>query len=268
MKIAIIANENIAQTDSVISELKNSLESYQLEYDVMNIDDLKTGYDFVCAIGGDGTILKASRFYAKTETPVMGINLGRLGFLSLITPSEINKVGDIIKNKEYSIEKRMMLKSGKCYALNDIVIKGHSAGRTSKFNLYINNKIVSEYIADGIIISTPTGSTAYGLSAGGPILHPSLNSIVIVPICAHTMTARPLVVPATEKILIKSVDELLDVSCDGQETITGTLNGVKDVLVEASEHSALLAFPKNNNFYSVLKSKLLWGLSPVSEDLN
>ena len=232
-----------------------------MEYDVLNIDDLRSGYDFVCAIGGDGTILKVSRFYAKFSTPVMGINSGRLGFLSLVSPKEIDSIPRIIKEKTYETEDRMMLKSMGCTALNDIVIKGHTLSRTSKFDLYINDKLVSDYIADGIIVATPTGSTAYGLSAGGPVIHPELNAMVVVPICAHTMTARPLVVPATEKIVIKSSDELLDVSCDGQERFSE----VKSVDIERSEYKAKLAFPKRDDFYTVLKNKLHWGVSPVSE---
>ena len=260
-KIAIILNSKIDKTDKVINDLTNTFELSELNFDLLDIDNLKQGFNFVCAIGGDGTILKTSRYYAKTSTPVMGVNLGRLGFLSLVTPEEIHLLGEIIKNKSYIVKDRLMLKSKEFHALNDIVIKGHSHVRTSKFDLYINDILVSDYIADGIIISTPTGSTAYGLSAGGPILHPSLNSMVIVPICAHTMTARPLVVPSYEKITVKTVDELLDVSCDGQENISE----LKEVTITKSEYTAKLAFPKDDNFYSVLKNKLYWGISPVSE---
>ena len=262
MKVAIVSNPKIKDVESVLDEIKLSLKNSGLESDVLKLDELKNGYDFVLAIGGDGTILKSSRFYAKTSTPVMGINLGRLGFLSLVTRDKISMLGEIIQNKKYIIEERTMLKSGKYTALNDFVVKGHSNIRTSKFNMYINDKLISEYIADGIIVSTPTGSTAYGLSAGGPIVHPSLESFVIVPICAHTMTARPLVVPISEEIRIKSVDELLDLSSDGQEKITE----VREVVIEQCSYKAKLAFPPSeDNFYTVLQSKLLWGISPVSE---
>ena len=262
INVAIITNDKIKKNETVVNILKDSFDKVSLSYEILNINELKSGYDFVCAIGGDGTILKASRFYARTETPVMGINFGRLGFLSLVTPEEAHCLGEVIKNKTYIIKERMMLKSGKYTALNDFVIKGHSHVRTSKFNLYINNSLVSDYIADGIIVATPTGSTAYGLSAGGPILYPSLNSMVIVPICAHTMTARPLVVPAEEKISVVSVDEMLDVSCDGQENI----HEIKEFVIEQSEYRAKLAFPKDDNFYSVLQNKLHWGISPVSQN--
>lgn len=262
MKTAIVSNKNISKTENVIKELQSVLSYSNIANELLDIDALKSGYDFVFAVGGDGTILKTSRFFAKYKTPVMGVNLGRLGFLSPVAPCDVSKLADIIKNKNYEIQERIMLKSGEYTALNDFVIKGHSTNRTSKFNLYINDKLVSDYIADGIIISTPTGSTAYGLSAGGPILSPCLDSIVIVPICAHTMTARPLVVPSTEKILVKSVDEYLDVSCDGQESIIN----VKEAAIELSQYKASLAFPKADNFYSILRNKLHWGVSPVSCD--
>lgn len=263
MKVAIILNKKIRESDKILKKIESAFNEIDLEYDVLDIDNLKPNYDFVCSIGGDGTVLKATRFYAKHSTPVMGINVGRLGFLSIINPDMIDKLGNIIKNKKYEIKDRIMLQTGNNTAVNDIVIKGHSSIRTSKFNLYINNNLVSEYIADGIIISTPTGSTAYGLSAGGPIIHPDVDAMVIVPICAHTMTARPLVIPPNEIITIKSVDELLDVSCDGQEKISE----VKEVSVKKSSYSAKLAFSNVDNFYSILQSKLHWGISPVSDNL-
>jgi len=260
MKIAVVYNKNIKKSAEAINKIKSELINSSFEYSFLDIDKLSDGYDFVCAIGGDGTMLKASGFYAKSKTPVMGINLGRLGFLSLLAPENIKSIIDIIEKKDYVIQKRIMLQSSDCTALNDFVIKGHSPVRTSKFNLYIDKKLVSEYIADGLIISTPTGSTAYGLSAGGPILYPDLDAIVIVPICAHTMTSRPLVIPDSSKITVKSVDELLDVSCDGHETIVK----VNEVNIELSKYKAYLAFPKNENFYSILRNKLHWGISPVS----
>ena len=263
MNIAVVINKKIKDTEKIVKELKTTFENSGINCDVLDLDNLKSGYDFVCAVGGDGTILKASRFYAKVSTAVMGINYGRLGFLSPVALKEITKLGTVIKNKEYHIEERMMLKSGKYTALNDFVVKGHSNIRTSKFNLYINGELVSEYIADGIIVSTPTGSTAYGLSAGGPILHPDVNAMAIVPICAHTMTARPLVVPATDKIMIKTVDEMLDLSSDGQEKISG----VEEVVIEQADYKAKLAVPCNDSFYTLLQSKLSWGLSPVSSDI-
>lgn len=260
-KTGIVINHCIKGSETVLYNLRDVFNHSEIDFDELDLESLKGGYDFICSIGGDGTMLKTLRYYSKTGTPVMGVNIGRLGFLSLISPEQVKDLGDIIKNKEYSVKDRIMLKTSDKTALNDIVIKGHSTVRSSKFNLYINGTLMSEYIADGIIVATPTGSTAYGLSAGGPILYPGLEGIVIVPICAHTMTARPLVIPIDEKLTIKSTDELLDVSCDGQENIIG----VNEVNIELSEYKAKLALPKDVDFYSVLKNKLYWGMSPVSD---
>lgn len=260
MRIGIVLNQKIKETKEVLNKLITIISSANIDYKVIELTEQDVDFDVILAIGGDGTILQSARFFAKYGIPVMGINLGRLGFLSLITPDNLSKLTQIILTKSYEVQERMMLKSQCCTALNDFVIKGHSTNRTSKFNLYINDKLVSDYIADGLIISTPTGSTAYCLSAGGPILSPNLDSIVIVPICAHTMTARPLVLPTTEKITVRSTDESLDLSCDGQECLTD----VQEVRIELSEYRAKLAFLKDDNFYSILRNKLHWGVSPVS----
>ena len=227
-----------------------------MSYEVIDIDNLKNGFDFVCAIGGDGTILKTARFFANFDTPILGINLGRLGFLS--QSRDIEEIVCSIKNKTYKIQERIMLNSGQHNALNDFVLKGCSCTRTSKFSLEINDKFVCDYIADGIIISTPTGSTAYGLSAGGPIMCPNIDCMVIVPICPHTLNARPLVIPSTEKVTIKSMDELLSVSIDGQEQG----EKIKEFSLGMAERKAKLAFLKDEDFYSTLRNKLHWGISP------
>jgi NAD+ kinase len=214
--------------------------------------------DMTFVIGGDGTLLRAARFYSKYNVPVLGINVGRLGFLAQAGVNDIKGVIEAIQDGRYYTEDRIMLQSDGYVALNDFVIKGCNPSRTSKFFLEINGKFVCDYIADGLIISTPTGSTAYGLSAGGPVLHPELDAIVIVPICPHTLNARPLVVPSKEHITVKTSDDLLSVSIDGFETIKCT----EKTSVHIAPNKAKLAFLKNNNFYSVLRNKLHWGISP------
>jgi len=261
MKIAVITNPNISNTEQVLDKLAGELAKRGLDYSVIHIDNLSHGFDFVCVIGGDGSILKAARFFAEKQIPVLGINLGRLGFLSQSNESEIEKVVEAIANKNYKTQDRIMLQSGKWIALNDFVIKGCSCTRTSRFALHINNKFVCDYVADGLIVSTPTGSTAYGLSAGGPILYPDINCLVIVPICPHTLNARPLVVPADEKIVISTMDELLTVSIDGQERA----DDISQIEIETSKEKARLAFLGDDDFYSILRNKLHWGISPVAK---
>lgn len=253
-KFAICCNHEIPNSVQV----KDKLVHFLKDAEILDIDDLKDGVDFVFVIGGDGTILKTARFYAKYQTPIFGINLGRLGFLSQSSAQEIDTAVEKILNGKYILQDRIMLKSGNYTALNDFVIKSCDSGRTANFSLKINDKFVCDYLADGIIVSTPTGSTAYGLSAGGPVLNPSLNAFVIVPICPHTLTARPIVVPDSEKITVCTDGKNL-LSADGQEFYEFD----SEVCIEKSEFNAKLALIEGSEFYSVLKNKLNWATTPT-----
>ena len=257
MKINVIFNEYINNYKEVLETIEIKLLKKKIEFKTFKLDSMENYGDFTFVIGGDGTLLRAARFYSEWKIPVLGINTGRLGFLSQGTKEEIDSILDSIIINDYHTEERLMLTSIDKIALNDFVIKGCDISRTSKFYLEINDKEVCNYVADGLIISTPTGSTAYGLSAGGPVIHPTLDAVVIVPICPHTLNARPLVVPANEKITIKTTDRLLSVAIDGYETE----QCVDKITIEASKQKAVLAFLNKNNFYSVLKNKLHWGIS-------
>ena len=257
---AICYNQEISHSVEVKDKLYKTLLNKGIVAEVLNIDELKEGFDFVFVIGGDGTILKTARFYARFQTPIFGINLGRLGFLSQACKENIDCAVEKILNNEFTKENRIMLQSGKYTALNDFVIKGCDTGRTARFSLKINGKFVCDYLADGVIIATPTGSTAYGLSAGGPVLTPSLNAFVIVPICQHTLTARPIVVPSSEKISV-CVEDKASVSADGQEFFVFD----KEIVIEKSDYIAKLALLKGSEFYSVLRNKLHWAVPPVYE---
>lgn len=259
---AICYNKTIEHSVEVMSELKEILHQNDVSASTLNIDELKNGYDFVFVIGGDGTILKAARFYAKSSTPIFGINLGRLGFLSQSSKEDIKTSVEKILKGQYFVEERIMLQSGDKIALNDFVVKGTTTGRTSRFSLKINGKLVCDYLADGIIVTTPTGSTAYGLSAGGPVISPALNAFVIVPICPHTLTARPIVIPDNEVVSICSDKNLTNyvVSTDGQEFY----EFAKEIEIKKSCYSTKLALLKDVEFYSVLRNKLHWGVSPAN----
>lgn len=260
-KLAIVYNQGMKNSTETLKVLEDILFSKGFLFKSFSIDNLQLGFDFVFVIGGDGTLLKAARFYSKEYTPVFGINLGRLGFLSQSKECNLVKSVEKILNDEYKVEDRLMLISDNgVLALNDFVIKGSSSSRTSKFCLSINDKFVSDYMADGLIISTPTGSTAYGLSAGGPVLTPGLNAFVIVPICPHTLTARPLVIPSTEKITISTCERGLSFIAisDGQNSF----NVDNKIEIQKSEFNAKLALLDDNEFYSVLRDKLHWGVAP------
>lgn len=260
-KLGIAYNPIVKGSSETLSVLKKLLSAQNLYFEEFTIDNLKGAFDFVFVIGGDGTLLKTARFYSKEFTPVFGINLGRLGFLSQTKENELEDSLKKILNSHYKIEDRLMLISNDgILALNDFVIRGSSASRTSRFYLSIDGKFVCDYLADGLIVSTPTGSTAYGLSAGGPVLSPQLDAIAIVPICPHTLTARPLVVPSNEKITVSTCDACTSfvVVADGQDSY----NVNSKIEIEKSKFSAKLALLDDNEFYSVLRNKLHWGVAP------
>lgn len=260
-KFGIVYNPLVKNSAEVLQALEDLLQSKNLQFEKFTIDSMGQGVDFVFVIGGDGTLLKAARFYSKEFVPVFGINLGRLGFLSQSKESDISESLDKILHNKYKIEDRLMLISNDgIIALNDFVIKGSSTSRTSRFYVSIDGKFVCDYMADGLIVSTPTGSTAYGLSAGGPVLSPSLNAVVIVPICPHTLTARPLVIPSNEKITISTCDTCTSfiVVADGQDSY----NVNSKIEIEKSKFSAKLALLDDNEFYSVIRNKLHWGIAP------
>lgn len=258
MKFNVVYNKNIENYQDSLGRIKEYLIEKNIEFKAFDLSEMEKFGDFTCVIGGDGTLLRAARFYSETKTPVLGINLGRLGFLSQINCNEIEFLFNQITSGKYTIEERMLLESIDRIALNDFVIKGCDTSRTSKFYLEINGENVCDYIADGLIISTPTGSTAYCLSAGGPVVHPTMNAIIIIPICPHTLNARPLVVPADENITVKTNDKLLSVSIDGYDTE----KCVDNITIKSSSKKAYLAFLKDERFYSVLRNKLHWGISP------
>ena len=264
--ISVIYNKDVEESLKVAKYTAGVLKTRGLNANEIKSDCFDEHADFAITVGGDGTLLKASRYYAPKNVPILGINLGRLGFLAQVNPDEIVLSVDRLLEGKYRIDDRMMLSAfgGNLLALNDIVIKGDTFSRTSKLFLSINGRVVCDYLADGIIISTPTGSTAYTLSAGGPVLAPDLNAVVIVPICPHTLTSRPLVIPADEEITIASCKTCnkLKLSADGQDTID--INGEDTVVIKKSSIRAKLVIleKENSDFYSVLRRKLQWGVAP------
>ena len=258
MDINVVFNKYIPDYKIALENIEQALLLKNIKFQTFDLEKMENSGEITLVIGGDGTLLRAARFYSKFKIPVLGINMGRLGFLSQAGVGEINNVIEAIQENRFFIEDGIMLKSEEYIALNDFVIKGCNPSRTSKFFLEINERVVCDYIADGIIISTPTGSTAYGLSAGGPVLYPGLDAIVIVPICPHTLNARPLVVPPEECLTVKTSDDLLSVSIDGFVTT----QCIKKASITIAPDKAKLAFLKNSNFYTVLRNKLHWGVSP------
>jgi len=225
--------------------------------------------DLVIVVGGDGTLLGAARALAKYKVPVLGVNRGRLGFLTDITPEEIEaRVGEVLGGK-YMMETRFLLETsvtrqgaliGGDDALNDVVIHPGRFVRMIEFELYIDGQFVYSQRSDGLIISTPTGSTAYALSGGGPIMHPKLDAIVIVPMNPHTLSSRPIVVDGNSeiKILVGEHNSAYPhVTCDGQNHVV--TNPGDEIHIHKKPHKLHLIHPINHNFYESCRSKLGWG---------
>jgi len=234
--------------------------------------------DLAIVVGGDGSLLGASRALARFDTPVMGVNRGTLGFLTDIRPSEaIEKVGQALLG-EFTEEQRSLNSVevirddqviARANALNDIVLHKGQSARMLGFDLCIDDQFVYSSRSDGLIVSTPTGSTAYALSAGGPIMHPKLDALVLVPMFPHTLNARPIVVPADCVISVTVTEKhqaLPQVSCDGQTHIS-LLLGDRIVIRQSVEKLRLL-HPPGYSYYEVCRSKLQWGgrIEPQQDD--
>lgn len=264
-KTGIVYNPNIDGCFEFAQKLQNEFENSSV-YSVFEIEKQKLP-TFVIVAGGDGTILRCARHFSKFEVPIFGFNLGHLGFLAQAQIEDMKSIVEDIKNGKCKIENRTMLEveinGEKHYALNDFVIKGAIFSRTSTYELFINETHTSSYLADGIIISTPTGSTAYSLSAGGPVISPNLSSFSIVPICPHTLNARPIVVSSDEIIKIKTKDiktAKYKITLDGQKE----LETEGKVVIKKGDIVAklLLLDREQNNFYNILREKFSWGTAP------
>ena len=224
--------------------------------------------DLLIVLGGDGTLLAVARALEDSAVPILGINLGTLGFLAAVSLDEMEGALDRVLAGQMAIEPRLRLvvqieRAGgevrRWLALNDAVVARGPSVRIIDLEVHADAQLVTTYHADGLIVSTPTGSTAYSLSAGGPILLPGVPSVVLTPICAHALTQRPLVLPETTRIEI-AVDARggeVQLSVDGQE---GALLEHGDrVVIERSLHPALLVVPPTRSRFEVLRAKLRWG---------
>jgi len=235
-------------------------------------DQLAQSIDLAIVIGGDGTLLGAGRLLASFDVPIVGVNLGRLGFLVDVSPDEMTTLLGQVLAGTYTNESRFLLTADVfrgdekiCAgdAVNDIVLHVRNEIRMIEFTTHINNTFVNTQRADGIVISTPTGSTAYSLSGGGPILHPELEAIVLVPICPHTLNNRPIVVNSKDTIeisLCKQRNTGARVSFDGQSNIN--LEPGDRIVIRRKSHCLSLLHPKSYDYYHILRAKLRWSVQP------
>jgi NAD+ kinase len=228
--------------------------------------------DLAIVVGGDGTLLDAARSLSDFGIPLVGVNLGRLGFLADVSPADMVQQLDEILAGDSTEEERLLLharveRDGEeimaADALNDVVIHKWEVARMIEFETYVDGLFVHTSRSDGMIVSTPTGSTAYALSGGGPILHPSLDALVLVPICPHTLTSRPIVVSAGARIEVVVAPSLQgegQVTCDGQ--INHRVEPGDRIVIEAKPRKLHLLHPRGYEYFRILRSKLRWSEQP------
>ncbi len=244
----------------------------QLKATVVTDQTIGNLCDLAIVIGGDGSLLKTSRLIANHGIPAIGINGGNLGFLADIKPQDIIDVLTPILDGQYYEEQRVMLNASIVQdknhiqdhlALNDVVMHHGDIARLIEFQIYIDDQFVVDQRADGVITSTPTGSTGYALSGGGPIVYPTLDVITLMPMFPHALNTRPIVIDKNSKIrlvLNQSNKMHAKFSCDGQVHIT--LNAGDEVHIVANKHKLRLLHPKNYNYFAILRNKLGWNLNP------
>ncbi len=223
--------------------------------------------NFMLVLGGDGTFLSCARAVGNSRTPILGIHLGDLGFLAKVTLQDYISRLDQVASEDFFIEKRMVVESRikknkkelKYFALNDFVISNGDSHRMLSVLMYVDSHFVGKYRSDGLIIATPTGSTAYSLSAGGPIITPKVDSLVITPISAHSLTSRPLVIPAGSKIVLKfeKISYPILFITDGQ--IHETLKPNSTIEITKSYYKINFIDFKNSNYFQMLTKKMGWG---------
>jgi NAD+ kinase len=277
--IARHTTTDIAETlEAIIAHLEKKKVNVVLEKETATIlpqsklpqksrDKLKGHCDLIIVVGGDGSMLEAAHAAAIQDLPVVGVNRGHLGFLTDIQPTKLNKLDKILAghfveehrflfSATLSMEDKVIAQN---LALNDIVLLSSIAGHMIEFSVQIDDQFVCEYRADGLIIATPTGSTAYALAGGGPILHPGLDAAVLLPMFSHNLSSRPIVIKATSSIKIlfsEKNNSELRISCDGSERVSLPPGGYVNIC--KAEKTFRLIHPLEYNYYETLRSKLHW----------
>ena len=281
IRLGVIGNRDYPDLAGVLQRLLSMASALGVDIHLeANLKDLAGGNDLsslnpedvdaLLTLGGDGTLLRGARFLGGREIPILGVNLGRLGFLSACGPDELGSALSRLVNGDYRGEARMMLegRSGltedprRWYALNDIVLHKSGKARVIWLRVEVDGEEVASYAADGIVLSTPTGSTAYNLSVGGPVVVPGHASIVISPISAHALSIRPVVVPPDATIVVHADDDGTErlVTVDGQ--VGATLGTSETLMVRRAARSVILVRFPEMTFFTRMRKKLGWGLPP------
>jgi NAD+ kinase len=286
-RIGIIANVRKEKAPELITRLKSwakdrgvevilesEIAKKMAEPEGVDREEIGSRIDMVVAFGGDGTLLMAARSVRKFNVPILGINLGAFGYLTVFNLNEMIEALEMIYRGDYRTEKRMMLDvlmhgGGKTQVdysvLNDVVINRGNLSRMVDLEVIVDDRYLTTYKADGLIISTPTGSTAYSLSAGGPIVFPVLDSIIINPICPHTLTNRPVMLPesASIRVVLWTKGVGATVTLDGQ--LSFDLRSGDSIVIRKSKYVTNLVTSPRREYLQILRSKLGWGGSPTGE---
>lgn len=264
----ILAAHLHARGRTVLAESDSTVDFGATRVERRPTATLAAAANLMVAIGGDGTMLHAARLAAPHSVPVLGVNRGRLGFLADIGPQDVRDRLDEILHGRYVQDRRAMLSatltSAKStvtgQALNDVVLQKWQTGRTLDFETWIDERYVNTHRADGLVVATATGSTAYALSCGGPILYPELDALVLAPICPHTLSDRPIVIRSTSRVeirLLERPETQAQVICDGLSL--GELALGEKLLIEPASSTVLLLHPQDHDYFRILRSKLRWG---------
>ncbi len=267
----VLKPKNTSELKNTFLKIKNIFENKNIDVLIdsfsakalgllgVDFDEMCSNVDFIVALGGDGTLISISRRAYKYDKPVLGINAGNLGFLTDINPDNIEEFLNQFLEGKYRIDKRMVIEityqDKKLYAFNDVVISKDVISSMINIQVDTNESFLNTYRGDGLIFSTPTGSTAYNLSAGGPVVYPLTESFILTPICPHSLTQRPLVLPSNFILEAKVKEEVAKLIIDGQEIYT-----IEDkIILKKAQKPTRLIHRLKRNYFDVLREKLHWG---------
>ena len=275
-RIGIVANARVPNVGRAIGDFIGLAEAAGLQVRLAEelesvcsgstcpVPELFKQSDVIVAMGGDGTILRAAALARSTGVPILGVNMGRLGFLAGAAPEELEEGVGLLKEGRYEVEDRMALEAEmggqSTFALNEVVIEKGVTAQMIQVKTSVEEAQISSLFGNGVIVSTPTGSTGYSLSAGGPVLHPSLKAMVLTPICPHSLTQRPLVIPGDQSISVEVIAEHTDIMLTTDGHTVGPLKRRERVVIRPAPEPVRLINLQGLSFYSLLRRKLDWSL--------
>jgi NAD+ kinase len=272
-KVGVVLRPDSPELEKNFTNIKNTLQKHNIEvsleknsakmisHDGIGFDELCTQSDFLITVGGDGTLISTARKSLKYNIPILGVHAGRLGFLSNVNYDEFEQFMSEMLAGKYRIDERAVLEATindqTWYAFNDVVLTRSAVPQMIHIETLVDSKPFNTYYGDGVIVSTPTGSTAYNLSAGGPVMFPLTNVFALTPICPHSLTQRPVVLPGKYPIEMKTSSEKALVIFDGQDTIELGLD--ESIGIKLASKMINLIHKEDFNYFDILKEKLSWG---------